>query len=237
MTFQSHALRSELDRWPMPRFVSGLGARDCMTGLAPSIARVASGPAAPKIQQPLALRVEVKEAEHLAARRWIQWALAADEFVVRHAAVGQDYGSPRRDPFSRAERKARSEHHRVQQIAFLSQVARHGAVVERTRQRRDEVEVTGGSTLQKAATRNFDDHVDLGRLKGVPVRSASIQVCIVHRASISREQPRGMQWPDPSVRRAEKKNPPAHQRVRRQVVEARRIELPTFALRTRRSPS
>jgi hypothetical protein len=179
----------------MPCFVSRLGARDCMTGLAPSITRVASGPAAPKIQQPLALRVEVKEAEHLAARRWSQWALAADEFVVRHASVGQNYGSPCLDPFSRAERKARSEHHRVQQIAFLSQVARHGAVVERTRQRRDEVEVTGGSTLQKAATRNFDYHVDLGRLKGVPARKASTQVCIVHRASISREQPRGCNGP------------------------------------------
>jgi hypothetical protein len=190
--------RSELNRWPMPRIVSRPGARQCVTGLAPSFARVASGAAAPQIQQPLALRVEVKEAKHLAARRWIQRALAADEFVVRHAAVGQDYGSPRLDLFSRAKRKARSEHHGVQQIAFLSQMAWHGAVVERARQRRDEVEVTGGSAFQKAATRNLDDHIDLGRLRGVPAGRAATQVLIIHRTSISREQPRGMPWPSRS---------------------------------------
>ena len=193
MTIQSHALRSELDRWPMPRIVSWPGARERMACLAPSFARVASRPAAPKIQQPLAFRVEVKKAEHLAARRLIERPLAADEFVVRHAAVGQDYGSPRLDPLSRAERKARSEHHRVQQIAFLSQIARHRAVVERAWQRRDEVEVTGGSAFQKAATRNLDDHVDLGRLGRVVAGRASNQFRIVHRASISRERSCGVQ--------------------------------------------
>ena len=207
MTIQSHALRSKLDRWPMPCFVSWLGARDCVTGLAPSIARVASGSAAPKIQQPLALRVEVKETEDLAARRRIQWALAADEFVVRHAAVGQYYRSPRLDPSSRAERKAWSEHHRVQQIAFLSQVARHGAVVERARQWRDEVEVTGGSAFEKTATRNLDDHVDLGRLRGLLAGVASTQVRSVHSASISREGFRGLRFSSPRARRAEDKEP------------------------------
>jgi hypothetical protein len=104
----------------MPRIVPWPGAGKCLTGLTPTLARITSGPAAPKIQQPLALRVEVEEAEHLVTRRWIQRTLAADKLVVRHAAVGQDYSSPSFDPSSRAERKARSEHHRVKQIAFES---------------------------------------------------------------------------------------------------------------------
>jgi hypothetical protein len=149
----------------MPRFVPRLGAGESLTGLTPAFACVTSRPAAPKIQQPLALRIKVEKVEHLPAFRWFERAFAADELVVRHAAVGEDYRSPRLDPSSRAARKTWSEHYRVKQIAFKSHVARHGAVVERARQGRDEVEVTGGSAFQKATPRNFDDHVNFRRLR------------------------------------------------------------------------
>src|SRR6266403_3594803 len=64
-------------------------------------------------------------------------------------------------------------------------MARHGAVVERTRERGDEVDVTGGSAFQKAPARHFDYHFDLRRLGGLLARRGSAIVRIVHRASIS----------------------------------------------------
>jgi len=168
----------------MPRIVPRPGASDCLAGLAPSFARVASRTAAPDIQQALALRVEVEKAEDLAARRWVRRAVAADEFVVRHAAVGQCHGSPRLESCPRAPRQARSEHQRVQQVAFKPQMTRHRAVVERARQGRDEVDVTGGSAFQKAAARNFYYHLDLWRLRCPVAGRVSTIVRVVHSPSL-----------------------------------------------------
>lgn len=92
--------------------------------------------------------------------------LAADELVIRHAAVGQDHGAPCLDPYPRTERKTRSKQHRIEQIAFESDMARHGTVVERARQWRDEVEVTARPALEETAARNFNYDFDLRRPSG-----------------------------------------------------------------------
>src|SRR6185436_8280959 len=105
----------------------------CRTGLAPSVARVSPRPAAPEIQEALALRVEVKETKHAAARRSIQRMLAADELVVGHSAVGQYDGPPCLHEEPRSVREARTEHDRIQEVPFEPEMRRHRAVVERTR--------------------------------------------------------------------------------------------------------
>src|SRR5882724_2805821 len=172
--------RSELDRRPLPAAVSRPGASDRLRGPAPALAGVAPRAAPPDVQQSLALRVEVEKPEHVAALQRARRVLAADELVVRHAAVGQSHGSPCLDPYPRAQRQARSEHQRVQQVAFESQVNRHGAVVERAGQRRDEVDMPGGPALEKAAPRNLDHHLDLRRF-GRCLRGPAV-LRVLHRA-------------------------------------------------------
>jgi hypothetical protein len=153
-------------------------------GVTPSVASVAPRTSTPDVQQPLALRVEVEKSKNVAARRCVQRPIAADELVVHHAAVSQRHGSPRLDPCPRAERKARSEHQRIEQIAFESHMTRHGAIVVRTRQWRDEVDVTGGSAFQKAAAWNFDDYIDLRRQICVLENRATAIVEFVHTPSV-----------------------------------------------------
>jgi len=85
----------------------------------------------------------------------------------------------------RAARYPRAEYHRIQQIAFKSQKAWYRAVVERARQRRDEVDVPGGSAFQKAPSRHFDYHFDFERRKRFLAGKVLAIVRIAHRASIS----------------------------------------------------
>lgn len=87
--------------------------------------------------------------------------VATDELLVGHAAVGENHRSPCLDPYAGPERQARPKHHRVQQITFKSQVSRHGTIVERTRQGRDEIHMAGGTALEKTASRDFDDYLYL----------------------------------------------------------------------------
>ncbi len=164
----------------MPRKVSRPGTTERQTSLAPTFAGVAPGPAAPHIQQPLALRVEVEKAKHPAALRGVQWMVAADELVVHHPAVGQYHCPPCLDACPRAEWQARSQHHSVQQVAFQSYEIRHGAIVERARQGRDEVDVTGGSTFQKAAAGNLDHDLDLGRVRRRCGGRTALVALVVH---------------------------------------------------------
>src|SRR4030095_16378387 len=87
----------------VPRVISWLGTRERLCRFAPALARVAPGTAPPRVQQSLALRVEMKKTQDLAPLGQVQGMVAADELVVGHAAVGEDHGAPRLGPHSRAE--------------------------------------------------------------------------------------------------------------------------------------
>ena len=93
----------------------------------PEIARLDSqtGAAAEKVQHALALRIEVEEAQDEVAFGCARWLGAADEFVVLHAAVGQRDRAPGLDPYARSRCQSRSEHQRIEQIAFKTEQVRH----------------------------------------------------------------------------------------------------------------
>jgi hypothetical protein len=113
----------------------------------------------------------VEEAKNVAALLSTQRVMAADQLVVCHAAIGQRHGAPGLDVYPATARKAGPEHHRIQQVALEAQVLRHRAVIERAGQRRDEVDVTAGPALQKAAAWDLDQNLDLGWfLRSVPER-------------------------------------------------------------------
>jgi hypothetical protein len=178
------ALRSEFNRRSVPRIVSRLGTRERLGSLAPALACVAPGAAPPSIQQSLTLCIEVKKSQDLLPLRRVHRVIAADEFVVGHAAVCQDNSPPRLDPYLSAERKARSKDQRVEQIAFKSQVARHGAVVKRARQGRDEVHVAGGPAFEKAASRHLDYYIYLWHQGRCLAAKGSAVIRVVHCASL-----------------------------------------------------
>src|ERR1700693_5966827 len=114
----SRRMRSELDRWPLPRFVSRAGASQRLIGAAPALARVAPGAASPEIQQTLALRIEVEKSQHASTLRRVHGLVTADEFVVPHAAVSQHDSTPRLDPDPGSKRQLRPEHHCIEKIAL-----------------------------------------------------------------------------------------------------------------------
>jgi hypothetical protein len=182
-TKRSHR-RSELHPWALPGIVSRLGASERLSRPAPALTCVAPRAASPNIQKPLALRIEVEKPQHLSALRRVQRVVAADQFVVRHAAVCHSYSSPRFDLFPSAERQAWPENQRIEQVAFKSQVIRHGAVVVRARQGRDEIDVAGGPAFQKTASRNLDHHFYLWRLERCVAGGRWTAVRIVHSTSL-----------------------------------------------------
>jgi arginine utilization protein RocB len=98
----------------------------------------------------------MEEAQHVGAFLAARTLRAADQLVVGHAAVGQRDRAPRPHPQAGTEAQTRTEHQRVEQIAFEAQVRRYRAVVERARQRRHEVDATGQAALQEAAARHLD---------------------------------------------------------------------------------
>ena len=124
------------------------------------------------------------EAKHVAALPGTQGLMAADQLVVCHAAIGQRHGAPGLDADPAPERKARPQYHRIQQVALEAHILRDRAVVERAGQGRDEVDVPGGSALQKAAARDLDQDLDLGRLqRSVPGPWLAALAC-VHSARL-----------------------------------------------------
>ena len=56
--------------------------------------------------------------------------VAADQFVVGHAAVCQRHGTPSLDVYPCSERKAWSKDDCVEQIAFKAQEAGHGTIIK-----------------------------------------------------------------------------------------------------------
>ena len=158
-------IRSKLNRRPLPRIIPWSRASERLDSLDPALARVAPRAASPNIQESLAFRIEVKKSKYSSALRWIQGAAAANEFVVRHAAVCQRHSSPCLDAYPRGERQTRSEHHCIQEIVFKTQVTRDRPIVKRAWQRRDEVDMAIGPSLQKATAWNLDHNLHLGRFR------------------------------------------------------------------------
>src|SRR5258705_4754619 len=114
--------RSEVDRRSAPRIVARPGTRKRVRHRAPPVACVAAGTASPDIQQPLAHCIEAKESQHHSLLGCSHAVITADQLVVRHAAVGQDDGSPRLDSYVRTEWEARPKHQRVEPIALKSYI-------------------------------------------------------------------------------------------------------------------
>jgi hypothetical protein len=175
---------SELNRRPLPRIVARPGASERLNSLAPAVTSIAPWAAPPNIQQPLAHRIEAEKSQYLSPLRRSQRMVATDEFVVRHAAVCQNHGSPRLEPYPGAERQARPEHQRIQQITFKSQVFRHGTVVEWARQGRDEIHLAGGPAFEKTASRDLDDYLYLWRICRCLTGEVSNVLRVVHAASL-----------------------------------------------------
>jgi hypothetical protein len=63
----------------------------------------------------------MEKSHDAAVFRWRKGMIAAYQFVIGHAAVGQNHGAPCFDPNPGAERQARSKHYSVQQIALEPQ--------------------------------------------------------------------------------------------------------------------
>ena len=106
--------------------------------------------------------------------------IAADEFVVAHAAIGQRHSAPRPDPNLRAQREARPKYQGVKQVALESYVGWHRAIIERARQRRDEVHSAGRPAFEKAAPRDFDHHLQLWHPRAFVAKTESAVGVVAH---------------------------------------------------------
>ncbi len=169
ITFQSTTMywsASKLNGWFTPRIVSWSGTGERLTNLTPTVARIASGAASPNIQEALTLRIKTKKPQDILAFRQTWTTVTADQLVICHTTVSQDYRTPRPDAYASAGRQPRTKNQCIQQIAFESQEFRNGPVVVWTRQGRDEINVASGSTFKKAPPRNLDYHFDLRHLDG-----------------------------------------------------------------------
>lgn len=123
---------SKIKRRPLPHTVSRPRARERLNCVAPPLACVASRPAAPDIQQPLALRIEMEKLHDSPALQEVWRMITADELVVRHAAVCQNYSSPGLDSYSCTIRQAWTQHHCIEKVTLEAHVTRYRAVVEGT---------------------------------------------------------------------------------------------------------
>src|SRR3954471_2428281 len=141
---------SEVNARPAPGLRSRRGASDGVRGFAPAVTRIAPRPPAPCIEQALAARVEAKEPDDAFALSRRYRILAADQLVVRHAAVRQDHGAPRARAHGCSVRAPLAEHDGIEQVAFLSDETLRSTVVVGAWQRRDEVDVSRRSALDEA---------------------------------------------------------------------------------------
>jgi hypothetical protein len=176
----------KLDGRSAPRIVSRPGTGKRMRHIAPSLASVTAGAASPNIQQPLARRVDAKESKDHAPLCGSHTVTTADQFIVRHAAIGQDNGSPRPHPYVRAEWKPRPEHQRVEQIAFKSNIGRYRAIIERARQGRNKINLAGRPAFDEATAGNLDNDIQL-HLRTRDYRvviNGPVVVCVFHIASL-----------------------------------------------------
>jgi len=174
----------------VPRVVSRSGTRTGIRHIAPSLASVTARAAPPNVQQPLALCVEAEESEDHSPLCCSHRTITANQFVVRHAAVRQAHGSPRLGPYVCTARQAWPKHHRVEQIAFESQIRRYRAIVERARQGRNEIHLARRPGFDEAAAWNLDHYIDLPpRAQRVTINGPDV-VGVVHLASVPQSQ-----WP------------------------------------------
>ena len=112
------------------------------------------------VEHALAARVETKEPDDPRALRRRYRMLAADQLVVRHAAIREDHRAPRARAHRRPERAPLAEHDCIEQVAFESDEALGGAVVVRAWQRRDEVDVSRRPPLDETPARDLDRDLD-----------------------------------------------------------------------------
>jgi len=154
--------KSPSERHARPRPVIRARRRACNrpSRVAPSLAGVAARASSPRIQHGLAPRVEREETEHAPSLVGGDGAIAADQLVVAHPAVGERDGAPCECTEARAQCTTRSEHEGIEEVALQADEAIGRTVVVRTRQRRDEVYATGRSALHEAAARHLDGDVD-----------------------------------------------------------------------------
>lgn len=107
----------------------------------------------------------MEKSQDAAPLRLTQRARAANELVIGHAAVRKRDSTPRFDANASPQGQAWPQHQGVQEIALETYVIGYRAIVERARQRRDEIDLPGGSALQKTAPWDLDDDFQLGRLR------------------------------------------------------------------------
>lgn len=140
----------------MPGVVARLRSRQRELGRAPPVARVSPGSPAPRVQQSLAQRIEPEEAKYRSAVSARQWRGAANQLVVRNATIDERHCAPRRALHGRRKGKSRTEDDRVEQISLETDVGRDRSIVVRTRQRGNEVDMTGRASFEEAAARHLD---------------------------------------------------------------------------------
>ena len=79
-------------------------------------------------------------------------------------------------------RQTRPKHDRIQEIAFETHMCFNRAIVEWTRQGRNEIHPPRGTALEKATARDFDNHRYLGQ---VMLRFGMCRLfCLLHKASM-----------------------------------------------------
>jgi len=73
--------------------------------------------------------------------------MAADQFIVIHATISQPHSTECFNRYSRTALQAWPKHHCVQQITFKTYVLIDRAIVERTREGGNKIQLSGGPTL------------------------------------------------------------------------------------------
>ena len=169
----------------MPRTVSRPSARKRKRHIAPSVARVTAWATPPNIQQPLARCIKVEESKDHSPLCCGHGVITANQFVVRHAAVRQDHGAPGLDPYVRTEWKARPKHQRVEQIAFKSYIGRYRTIVERARQRRNEIHAPRRAAFDETAAWNLDYHIYFRPQGQFVIIDGPIAVCVFHLSTLT----------------------------------------------------
>src|SRR5690606_23891133 len=109
----------------------------CRPRIDPSLTRIATRAPAPEVQQGLALRIEMKEAQHALTLVRGERGVAADQLVIDHAAVAEGDGGPGLDAHLGAERQARAEDDGIEKVAFEAEELRHRPVIEGAGKRRN----------------------------------------------------------------------------------------------------
>jgi hypothetical protein len=161
---------SERNRGREPFFAPRFGPCNCLSRIEPSFTRVASGAAQAKVQQGFASCIEMKKAQHNPAIPWAQRQMRAYELVVNHSPIYERYGTPCLHAQVCTCRQTRAQNNGIEQVALQADVLQHRAIVKRAGQRRNEVHLPSGSTLDETAPRDLNYDLNLRRFRYAVVR-------------------------------------------------------------------